>query len=269
MQIKSFTSPDEANSFWLKKLTVQLEKWTTDIHRDLDTKYNPHQPRVPRGSSNGGQWTDNTGSTGEQPRTQPGTLLPRRKPAHLTTPKTPHLPPSMTAEELARFNRRAPRGTPPEDLEIDPRFGLPRWYVSGAVSSTVSPLDIIGGAGAAVRSAGSLMKTTVTEAAAAVRVLRARYAGRRATEESVDKIRKAADSVEDFLGGRPNPKDVKINPRGDITIIKDNKKFRMDINNPGSNYSGRQDDPHFHLLEKRNGRWRDATDIHRHYFKKD
>jgi hypothetical protein len=50
----------------------------------------------------------------------------------------------MTSEELEKFNLNAPPGTPPEDLLLDPDLGLPRWYVGGAVSPTVSPLDLIG-----------------------------------------------------------------------------------------------------------------------------
>lgn len=80
-------------------------------------------------------------------------------------------------------------------------------------------------------------------------------------------------SAEEFLGGRPDPKDVKINSKGDIIIMKGNEKFRMDVKNPGDkpgpNGTRVPEEPHLHLQElKKNGKWGDATDGHRFYFKK-
>jgi hypothetical protein len=79
--------------------------------------------------------------------------------------------------------------------------------------------------------------------------------------------------IEDFLGGKPQPKDVHVNKHGDITIIKGNKKFRMDVKRPGDKIGpdGKKtpEDPHFHLYERRNGEWEDVTKQHRHFFKKD
>ena len=81
--------PIGSTIFWLKKLTTQLDGWTSNIHHNLDSKYNPNQPRVPRGNSDGGQWTDGAGGGGTA-RTKPSTQLPRRKPASLGKPPHPH-----------------------------------------------------------------------------------------------------------------------------------------------------------------------------------
>jgi len=79
--------------------------------------------------------------------------------------------------------------------------------------------------------------------------------------------------IEDFLGGKPKPKDVHVNDAGDITIVKGNKKFRMDVFDSGNKPDARgkqvPEDPHFHLYERRNGEWEDVTKQHRHFFKKD
>lgn len=66
--------------------------------------YNPNQPRVSAGHSDGGQWTD-AGRGGGKPAV--GIPKPRRKPGAMKP-----LRPAMTASELARFNRRAPPGLP-------------------------------------------------------------------------------------------------------------------------------------------------------------
>jgi hypothetical protein len=120
----------------------------------------------------------------------------------------------------------------------------------------------------AARAAVAVGQTTLREAAGMVNALRARLNGTRAAEESNARIRRAADAVEDFLGGKPDR--VILNDYKDMTIIKGDKKFRMDINRPGPKRDGKTpDDPHFHLREYRNGRWRDATKEHRLYFKKE
>ena len=88
MYVKPFASPEEASIFQLQKLSSRLDVWTAEITRDLDAKYNPNQPRVPRGNADGGQWTDGAG--GGASRTKPpSNLKPRRKPASLGKPH-PH-----------------------------------------------------------------------------------------------------------------------------------------------------------------------------------
>ena len=64
-----------------------------------------------------------------------------------------------------------------------------------------------------------------------------------------------------------------VNKHGDITIIKGNKQFRMDVKDPGWKFdkNGKKvkDEPHFHLKRlNKEGKWEDATSTHRHYFKK-
>ncbi len=69
-----------------------------------------------------------------------------------------------------------------------------------------------------------------------------------------------AKSIEDYLGGIPDR--VFPNEAGDTIMMKDNKKIRFDINNPGN------DDPHFHIQEQNeSGNWVDAGDQHRYYFR--
>lgn len=150
-------------------------------------------------------------------------------------------------------------GLPPEELEIDPRFGVPRWQLTGAVGPSASPFDLVG-AGGAVRAAGHLAKATVAEAMEIGTVLRARIIGKKAPAEYSDRIRKAADAVEEFSGGKPKSEDIKINDAGDLVAMKDNKKFRRDVKRPGLKNDGTPDDPHFHLQEFRNGKWRNATE---------
>ena len=141
--------------------------------------------------------------------------------------------------------------------------GLPRWYVGGVVAPSASPLDAIGGAGA-LRTAGSLAKTTVTEATVVVRVLRARYSNMRAAEESIKKIRKAADSIEELLGGVPDMKVFKNN--GDMALIKDDIAVRFDIVKYGSSKEAR---PHFQIQRRvtpKGQRKEEWVDVGEHWY---
>jgi len=162
-------------------------------------------------------------------------------------------PPDVSADDL-RFLAASLRGWTMEVLDDIERRYNPHQPRVPAVQAT--------------RAAVALGQTTLREAAGMVSALRARLNGTRAAEESNAKIRRAADAVEDFLGGKPDR--VILNKDRDLTIMKGNKKFRMDINNP--NFKPDRvtpDDPHFHLQEYRNGKWRDATQDHRLYFKKE
>jgi hypothetical protein len=132
----------------IEQLTAKLWLWTAEIKAGLNKygryKYNPNQPRVPSGNNDGGQWTDGSGGTPTarpmpRPRANPMNAIPQRRPAGLTKPDRDSI--------IARINQNAPRGLSPRDLEVDPRFNLPRWYVEGAISPTISPLDFIGGGG--------------------------------------------------------------------------------------------------------------------------
>lgn len=229
------------------------------ILRDASRKYDPNQPRVPAGNGDGGQWTDGGGGTPARiapPRCKPAqkpVLLPRRKPA----PR--HKPPVLTDADIAVINSRAPAGLPPEELEVDPAFGLPRWVVSGVAAPTVSPLDLVGGAGTAIgKTTRHLATTTVSEAVAAVRVLRARSLGKKIPEEAYEKVRRAADAVEEFLGGRPDRAIFKKS--GDMTLIKGDTAVRFDIVKYGSKKTDR---PHFQIQKRispqgaRKEKWKD------------
>jgi hypothetical protein len=65
--------------------------------------------------------------------------------------------------------------------------------------------------------------------------------------------------IERYLGGSGK---IIRNADGDYIIMRGNKKLRFDINNPQG------DNPHFHIEEQTpSGKWQDAGDQHRYYFK--
>jgi len=248
---------------YILSLQRRLAGWTEALYRGDgdskygDSKYSPSQPRVPAGSPNGGKWSGGGGAG--RGSDSPSRNAPSRRPESISPP--------MSAAELERFNRHAPPGTPPHDLDIDPRFGLPRWYVGGGVSPTISPLDFIGGSGVA-RTAKVLGTTTAEEGIAAMQMLR----GRASRAISNYRIQRAKNAIEDFFGEPLKPGDVRTNQAGDIYIEKGTKKFRMDIKNPGTK-KGPQgnpvpEKPHFHFQKiKPNGKWKDFEKTHRFYFK--
>ena len=103
------------------------------------------------------------------------------------------------------------------------------------------------------------------EAVAAARIVAGLAAPLVARVARARRINQAAKALEQYLGGKPKPKDVRRNPAGDLFIIKGDKKIRFDINNSGKG------NPHFHIEKGvRNGRkmdWSDAGDLHRYPFK--
>lgn len=102
-------------------------------------------------------------------------------------------------------------------------------------------------------------------------VLTSRAHGRPSPKESNTQIRDAADDVERFLGGKIEVGDIKPHKKGDLVILKGDKKFRMDVKNPGlTRDRKRQDEPHFHFEQQDpSGHWHDVSDAHKNYFKKD
>jgi len=88
-------------------------------------------------------------------------------------------------------------------------------------------------------------------------------------KESNRRLRESADEIEKFFGGKIAPRDVIINKDKDLIILKGDKKFRMDVKDPGK-WKRKKDDPHFHFEQtNKDGKWVDATDGHRNYFVKD
>lgn len=81
------------------------------------------------------------------------------------------------------------------------------------------------------------------------------------TINSTLKIRKAAESIEKYLGGKPDNKRI-TNEAGDIILVRGNKKIRFDIKNSGN------DKPHFHIEIRppKGGKWPHAGNEHRYYF---
>lgn len=66
-------SPNTPDLTWwreailLRRQLVALKAQTRLLRRDLRRKYNPDQPRVPAGNSDGGQWTSGSGGEGAPP----------------------------------------------------------------------------------------------------------------------------------------------------------------------------------------------------------
>lgn len=206
-------------------------------------KYNRNQPRVPAGSSTGGQWSGGGSGGGG------GVMLPQRRPARL--------------------------GQPLDDGHVNP---------------TWSPLDLIGGVSAGARravgavageAAGAVAAESAVatqalkdlsrgEAATAVKAAYARWTGKPlAAYESNAKIKRAADSIEEYLGG---PGVVIRNKKtGNVTIERGNKKVRFDTNNLGFKPDRvTPEEPHFQFEGRtEHGNWRSRGDQHRYPFKKD
>lgn len=95
--------------------------------------------------------------------------------------------------------------------------------------------------------------------------------GRLSSKEANPDIRASADHVEEFLGGKIEPQDIKPSKSGDLVILKGDKKFRMDVKNPGKMKDRISiDDPHFHFQKlTEDGEWIDASTEHRNYFTKE
>ena len=235
MNTRFSNAPPDVCADDLRFLAASLRGFAREMLGDIERRYNPHQPRVPAGQSGGGQWTDGSGGG--------GVTLPRRKPE--PKPPSPHA----------------------DSPYYDPATGIydpPLNRVGNPLTDALLILPAV----QAARAAVAVGQTTLREAAGMVNALRARLNGTRAAEESNAKIRRAADAVEDFLGGKPDR--VILNKDRDLTIMRGDKQFRMDVKNPGPKRDGKTpDDPHFHLQEYRNGKWRDATKEHRLYFKKE
>ncbi|MDD9901227.1 MAG: hypothetical protein OXT65_09640 [Alphaproteobacteria bacterium] len=241
-------------------LHIAMHYIGTVLEDAVKAGYNPNQPRHPAGSSVGGQWRATGGggaSGGGSRRTKPAsTPLPKPKPS-VQGPRLPRSSTQLTPEQVERINRRAPEGIPPEDLLPNPAFGgYPTWYVEGAVGKpAVSPTDVISGAGAA----RSLGKLTVTEATSAVAILKNKWAGSAAARESSKKIEKAAKTIEDYLGGKPDRSIFKEG--GDMVLTRGGKRVRFDIKKVGNAKDAR---PHFQvekrvsLPEARKEKWEDV-----------
>lgn len=154
----------------INSITRMVEGW---IREDLDRLakggYNPNQPRVPAGHSDGGQWT---GGGITQGRTKSKIQKPRVyteviRPAPGAPPVRRVLTTADIAERARRINATAPAGTPPDLLELDPITGYPKWYVGGMVAPSLSPLDFIG---LPVRGAGGVVVTEFVAARNAARL---------------------------------------------------------------------------------------------------
>ncbi|MDP2204754.1 MAG: hypothetical protein Q8K65_00440 [Alphaproteobacteria bacterium] len=229
-------APPEVSADDLRFLAASLRGWTMEVLGDIERRYNPHQPRVPAGHANGGQWTDGGGG----------------KP--------------LLQDAMARI-RPGSRGALDETIESLLEGGTPRGFGSGGGGRrNAQEMPRIPQAN---RAAGKIKELDKKGAEDLQEVLVSRAQRQISPKESDNRIRQSADEIEKFFGGKIEAKDVRINSKGDLVIFKENKKFRLDVQDPG-NWKGRKDDPHFHFQQiNESGRWVDATDLHRNYFIKD
>jgi hypothetical protein len=230
------TAPPDVSADDLRFLAATLRGWTREVRDDIERRYNPHQPRVPAGQSGGGQWTDGSGG----------------KP--------------LLQDAMAR-TRPGSRGALDETIEDLLEGGTPRGFGnSGGGRRAAQEMPRIPQAN---RAAGKIKALDKKGAEDLQEVLVSRAQRQVSPKESDSRIRQSADEIEKFFGGKIDAKDVRINSKGDLVIFKENKKFRMDVQDPGK-WKGRIDDPHFHFQQlNKEDKWVDATDLHRNYFIKD
>lgn len=234
-------------------IAARLDEWTAEIKSDLAAKYNPRQPRTPRGTPIGGQWVDSGGGhTG-------GGRFGMRKPA-----RDPWLHDAMT--DKPPYRRR------PEDiLEGGGAGGGARSGGLRAPRAPSAPATPMPKSPIANQAVPKLQKLNRQGADDLQEVMVARSQGRVSAKESSAHMREVADDIEKFLGGKVQAKDIKASKSDDLVILKGDKKFRMDVKDPGLTRDRKgPDDPHFHFQQQdAKGNWIDASDGHKNYFKKD
>lgn len=137
-------------------------------------------------------------------------------------------------------------GTQPEETPVKP------WPPAGIEDIDDPPLEPVYPVETLIFGLTAL---SARGALAAIRVV----IGVGRTVDASSKIQRAADAIEEYLGGKPDR--AFPNEAGDMIIMKGDKKVRFDINNSG------KDEPHFHIQkESKTGEWIDAGDQHRYYF---
>ena len=228
----------------LNMIAARLDSWTADIKSDLATKYNPRQPRAPRGTPIGGQWVDSGGGNSS------GGRFGVRKPA-----RDPWLHDAMT--------NKPPHDRDPSDILEGGGARGGGAYGGGASPVPKSPI--------ANQAVPKIQKLNRQGADDLQEVMIARSQGRVSAKESNAHMREVADDIEKFLGGKAEAKDIKPSDSNDLVILKGDKKFRMDVKKPGKLKDGKTPDkPHFHFQQlNEQNKWVDAVDEHRNYFSKD
>lgn len=224
-----------------------------DMWRGMRLKYDPHQPRVPAGRSNGGEWTDGGGGTGRV-----SAPLPRRSPLHA----------ARRADNWWDNGRngRPISDQPPRDLPSGLREGLTPIYPKPPAARYFAEQarDNI--------TTENVMLAVSTVAAPEATLLAAVIVGTTparlmfASMLQKQRILRAATAIEEYLGGRPL---ATFNKNGDLIIMSGNKKIRFDINNPGKT-DGIPNEPHFQFEDLTpSGNWRSRGEQHRFPFRKE
>jgi hypothetical protein len=224
--------------------------WRARIHCGVKANFNPSQPRAPRGSADGGQWTDTGGGAG-----------PRAKPSARPAAAKPGSP----------FGSPRPRARQPE--AIDPATGKPLWVLreEEGLGHPVSPFELAPiGAGGRAAAAGAVKLTEklgalgAKDALVAAEIMAARNA-----DEAMETALRAADpekvaqgfkALGEFFGGKiPSIRIFKEG--GDTVLIEGDLMVRFDISKFGRTPGSR---PHFQIQKRvslsgeRPERWKDV-----------
>lgn len=227
----------------------QAQHW-----RDLRLKYDPQQPRVPAGRSNGGEWTDGGGGgTGRV-----SAPLPRRNP----------LQRSRRADNWwdNGRNRNTAPDQPPRNLpdglrdSLKPLYPKPpagRYFAEQA-RDNITP-ENLAIAVSAVAAPETVFLAAVIAGTSPARVMFTSMLQRQ-------RVLRAAAAIEEYLGGTPR---AFFNKNGDFIIMSGKKKIRFDINNTGKT-DGIANEPHFQFENLTpSGNWRSKGEQHRFSFKKE
>lgn len=226
----------------------QAEMW-----RGMRLKYDPHQPRIPAGRSNGGEWTDGGGGAGRV-----SAPLPRRSP----------LQRGRRADNWwdAGRSRNAKPDQPPRNLpdalrdSLKPIYPKPpaERYFAEQARDNITP-ENLAIAVSAVAAPKTVFLAAVIAGTSPARVMFTSMLQRQ-------RVLRAAAAIEEYLGSTPR---AFFNKNGDFIIMSGKRKIRFDINNTGKT-DGIANEPHFQFEDLTpSGNWRSRGEQHRFSFRKD
>lgn len=202
-----------------------------DTWRDLRLKYDPHQPRVPSGRSNGGEWTEGGGGG------RVSAPLPRRSPLQRGRPAD-----NWWDDRRSRIPAPAqpPRNLPPDLRDsMKPLYPKPSAgrYLSDGLQDYATVENVV----------MTVAAVAAPEAVAVGRILSGIPAARIFFSgiQQQQRVLKAAREIEKFLGGKADI--VILKETGDFVLIKGNIQIRFDLFKYGASKNAR---PHFQIQRK-------------------
>lgn len=224
----------------------QAQRW-----RDLRVKYDPHQPRIPAGRSNGGEWTDGGGGNTVGRVSAP---LPRRSP----------LQRGRRADnwwDNGRNSRSMP-DQPPRNLPDGLRDSLqpvyPRPSAGQYLQEGLQQHVTAGNMAMAVAAIAAPEAVAVSRLLAGVPAARIFFSG----IQQEQRILRAAREIEKFIGGKPDL--FKIKENGDFVIIRNDIQIRFDIFKFGASKEAR---PHFQIQKRiKSGGKEKWEDLDQHWY---